>query len=455
MRHKIKVLLLSVFALIVSCTNDVENVFTKDVSTVTPKASSSIRSYSEALEIAQNAISILDNNNQHTRNSSNRSVDLNEKPITICAGNRFSTRSSENIGNDTLMYVFNYTDNNGFAVVSADKGTEGLIAVIESGHYDPSDTTDTGFRRYMTAAKYYILANQAIKKTEPDRAPKGFYFEFDTIASVNISPRITVKWGPYGHEGHFCPNSLAGCTNVTAALIMSYFEYPSYTFLTYSDTLSNNFITLNWSGMKSYINRYENRYPVSDNLHDCDTCTNVDHITISHLCRELGNRAESNYSFNPFYTDGSIIKTHSVLFAYGYTVSNVTSYQNLANTDTIKNNLSDGKLIFMSGLNSSGVGHSWAIDGYHGFTIHSLYYEYGFTNGMPDPPILMDEQFINHHYNHINWGMDGRNNGYFADGVFYFYGDAYSYDDSRYVVFLPHHSENYAYNLEYMTVYKD
>ena len=192
-----KNLLFLLLAFITSCTNDVNYDFTNVFSVATSKVDSNKRSYSEALEIAQNAISILDDNNQLTRSSSNRRVDLNEKPITICADNRFSTRSSENIGNDTLMYVFNYTDNNGFAVVSADKGTEGLIAVIESGHYDPSDTTDTGFRSYMIAAKYYILANQVKTKIVPDRAPKGFYFEFDTISTTSISPyycQMGPKW---------------------------------------------------------------------------------------------------------------------------------------------------------------------------------------------------------------------------------------------------------------------
>ena len=457
-RYKIIALLLSVFALITSCNNDGDIVPTNEISATTPKANSNMRSYSEALEIAQNAISILDKNAQQTRSSSGRSVDLNEKAIAICAGNRM-TRSSESNSNDTLMYVFNYKDNNGFAVVAADKGTEGLIAVIESGHYDPSDTTDTGFRRYMTAAKYYILANQVKTKTVSDRAPKGFYFEFDTIGVVNIPPRITVKWGPRGHEGHFCPNFLAGCTNITAAIIMSYFEFPSYIFLTYDGNPPNVMRTLNWSGMKSYINRYENQSP-SFSHHNPDTCTNVDHISISHLCRELGHKAESNYSFNPLQTDGSIAKTQHVLYEYGYTVSDVTSYQYLANTDTIKNNLSDGKLIFMSGLNSSGDGHSWAIDGYYGFVVHSQYYEYGFTNGMPDPAILMDEQYITHRYNHINWGVYGLNNGFFADGVFSFYGVAYSHDGGvGYVVFSSNDYEiemhNFAYNLKFITVYKD
>lgn len=448
-----KNLLFLLLAFITSCTNDVNYDFTNVFSVATSKVDSNKRSYSEALEIAQNAISILDDNNQLTRSSSNRRVDLNEKPITICADNRFSTRSSENIGNDTLMYVFNYTDNNGFAVVSADKGTEGLIAVVESGHYDPSDTTDTGFRSYMIAAKYYILANQVKTKIVPDRAPKGFYFEFDTISTTSISPRITVKWGQNGHEGQFFDNHISGCVNTAAAMIMSYFEYPTTISLTYENA-PFSYRSLNWDGMKSYIASY-----IKINgwgyYHHHDTCTNEDHKSIGYLCRQLAKDTHSTLYDGS--TSTNFYSMRNVMADYGYIVGDCLSYQNLANTNTLHALLSNGRIILMRGSNINDIGHAWVVDGYYGFTIHSLYYEYGFTNGMPDPPILMDEQFITHRYNHINWGYDGYNNGYFNDGVFSVYGDSYWYDDDNYVFLLPTHDEEqektFQNNLLFFSVY--
>lgn len=454
MRHyKIITLWGIVFAFITSCTNDVENDFRNDISAIKPETSSNLRSYSEALEIAQNAISILDKNSQQTRSLSKRSVDLKEKAITICEGNRTLTRSSESSSNDTLMYVFNYTDNNGFAVVSADKGTEGLIAVIESGHYDPSDTKDTGFRRYMTAAKHYIIANQAESKIEPDRAPKGFYFEFDTIGVVNIPPRIVVKWGQHGHEGQFCPNNLAGCTNTAAAMIMSYFEHPTVISLTYNNA-PFSYRSLNWTGMKSYITRF-NYINGHWYVHNADTCTNEDHKSIGYLCRQLAE--ETNSSFGNGYTATSIYAMRYVISNYGYTIGDYLSYQYLANTNTLCSLLSDGKLIYMRGENIYDDGHAWVVDGYYGFTIHSQYYEYGFTNGLPDIPVLMDEQFITYRYNHINWGLDGYCNGYFNDGVFSAYG-AYEYDDDYFVYLPPSSNEEeqlhtYQEDLKFFSVY--
>lgn len=447
------ILLLSVVILYSNCTDEVVGI--DDALTAVFKENPKKRSVAEAIQIAQNAIPMLDDSTQ-TRNSLlTRQIDFGQSPVVVCSNEMKLTRSAESEGIDTLMYVINYADNQGFAVVSADRATEGLIAVIESGEYNPSDTTDTGFRRYMAAAKLYISANRVKENKEPSRAPKGFYFEYDTVGINTIPARITVKWGQDFHEGQFCPNGDSGCSHTAAAMIMSYFEYPSYLVLTY--LTPNVYRTLNWSGMKNYINCYDCLYYV---LNGISYCTNEDHKSIGHLCRELAHKTGNHFFYNPNKTQGGIDQIRTALLSIGYSVGNVTSYQNFVNTSTIMDYLSDGKLIFMCGFNNfNGNGHAWAIDGYYGFTVHSCYYEYGFTNGLPDPPILMDEQYNTHRYNHINWGQNGINNGYFVDGVFSYYGNAYSYDSNYYV-----HTTtdpdlmaegNFANNVQFITIYKN
>ena len=95
---------------------------------------SEMRSYEEALQIAQNSISLL-NSGEATRASSIRKINLADFKAVMRDA---STRSSEG-SNDTLMYVFNFEDNQGFAIVSASKSTEGLLAVTEKGYYDPEE----------------------------------------------------------------------------------------------------------------------------------------------------------------------------------------------------------------------------------------------------------------------------------------------------------------------------
>ena len=48
-------------------------------------------------------------------------------------------------------------DNKGFAVISASKKTEAVLAITESGNYDPYVVKGIeGFDYYMDAAKTYI-----------------------------------------------------------------------------------------------------------------------------------------------------------------------------------------------------------------------------------------------------------------------------------------------------------
>ncbi len=417
---KTKNLISALFVLsLISCNDIIEENLTINGTAYRQCEVSNKRSYDEALFIAKQSISMLDSNNGTRGIAPSRSINLDEGTIVICSDD-IMTRSLGVSESDTLMYVFNFNDDQGFAIVSAEKTTEGLIAVTEFGHYDPSDTTDTGFNRYMAAAKKYIKANSNKETSNPNRAQAGFLEIVDTIGVVNISPRISVRWGQNCHEGEFCPNHKSGCTITAAAMIMSYFKYPAGIFLTYDNY---SFRSLNWDGMITYVSRFQNGLL---NEHDATSCINEDHKSVGYLCRQLGYMAGSTYCYgNPSiynYTETSNYNMMNVLTTLGYTLGDYRSYQYLANTNTLLNQLSQGKLIMMRGENIFGDGHSWVIDGIEKFTIHYQYYEYGYTHGMPDPPILMDEQYNTYRYNHINWGSDGFNNGYFNDGVFSVYG---------------------------------
>ncbi len=64
---------------------------------------------------------------------------------------------------DTLMYVFNYDNNQGYALVSTNLATEPLIAVTEQGHLDPSQETDNpGLKLYLEMAKQYVAKTKNI-----------------------------------------------------------------------------------------------------------------------------------------------------------------------------------------------------------------------------------------------------------------------------------------------------
>ena len=77
----------------------------------------------------------------------------------------------------------------------------------------------------------------------------------------------------------------------------------------------------------------------------------------------------------------------------------------------------------MSGSLSQEVGHSWIVDGYNSTTYNiNEYHSYDGISWR-----LTSSSTVVNTYNHINWGANGYDNGYFHSGVFNL-NNAYSYD---------------------------
>ena len=66
------------------------------------------------------------------------------------------TRSSINtMGIDTLFYIVNFADSSGFAIVSADKRTDPLYAIIDEGNYNIKELDkedNAGFLQFLDRA---------------------------------------------------------------------------------------------------------------------------------------------------------------------------------------------------------------------------------------------------------------------------------------------------------------
>lgn len=113
---------------------------------VSQSTTSRYRTVEDASRIALDAVSMFDDVLDEKSRGVMRFLDA--KPIKVISGLR-----SRSAVNDTLMYVVNYADSMGFAVVSAVKGTPELIAVTMQGSYDPAEPCDNpGFSMYMDCA---------------------------------------------------------------------------------------------------------------------------------------------------------------------------------------------------------------------------------------------------------------------------------------------------------------
>lgn len=89
------------------------------------------RTIQEAAEIARQSISMIKDGQSR---AGGRHFDITDVKVGMSSKSRGA--------NDTLMYVFNFDDNQGFSIVAYNKNVDGLIAVTEQGYYDPSVPTD-------------------------------------------------------------------------------------------------------------------------------------------------------------------------------------------------------------------------------------------------------------------------------------------------------------------------
>lgn len=350
------------------------------------------RNVAEAISIAQKASTM----GMHITRAGNHQRTVNQNKVYAIKTEK--TRSFNSSVLDTLLYVINYEDNRGYAIVSASKFTEEIIAVIDTGRYDGSFVGSPAFQQYMEQARNYVASKslERIQDSTYIRGPKPFSF-FDTVLEEHIvTPKVQVRWGQTGAEGSFCSNGVSGCCNTAVAQIMTYFKYPSSIQLTYPNS-NNEIVSLNWNNICQH------------KTSNSDNCSEVTHNMIGKLVRQIGELSNSTYypvsGSEPAYTSTYLIDSKNGISSLGYSVSNIIGY----NTGIYDNILIGGGLIVMGGEDSNEEGHAWIIDGCNYQTIRHVEFA-GFE--------VIYDVTTSYNYNHINWGWDGFGNGYFTDGVF-------------------------------------
>ena len=419
-----KLLYIATAIILASCSNDSMDFEQQDIRQ--QKQLSKTRTVTEAIDIANAAASQFFG----TTRSAGKVVDIDNIEVVTSP-----TTRSNGEGNDTLLYIVNYTDNNGFAVVSASRNTEGLLAVTEQGNYDPAvESKNGGFEMFMDMAEEYV-SNAIIEIPEPELQDpiiypiKEFKETRDTITDIEVAPKLEVKWGQSGEEGKFATNHRTGCVNTATAQIMSYFCYPSQITLTYLGDNARN-IYLIWDEIK---------YHKGPHQLGCSATTNA-HDAIAYLHKELGYRNNSRYFIDhPTYGTTTITLEDSTKYPFeslGYTTSDfIDFYQYDLNIASL---LNENKLIFMMGsTTANGTGHAWVIDGGKKLVIADRFW----TRAIGAIWEIESETITETEYYHHNWGWYGDCNGYFnknvlaTNGAFDYDNEGYPYDNTDYLSF--------------------
>ena len=284
---------------------------------------------------------------------------------------------------DTSFYIFNFPDESGYAVASANtKYGHSLICLTEKGsltfeYFYPirtrasADSTGleggTGLIADLICAS--IMANEIappIDSTEVGGGPSG-----------NVGPYLKTKWtqniSPFNDktDSHYP----CGCTVLAVAQIMAFEEY--------SNTMVFDGVNCSWSDMKTVYT-----YP---NQSSSGTSTGKNQV--ASFVKELGSSNNCSVTYGTDGTGGTDVNAKRALSNYGYSVTMTPALLPSPNFthnmhSLVRTQLFSGHPVYVGGYRSGGIGHAWVIDGYYA----GLY--------------------------HINWGSFGMNDGYFEAGVF-------------------------------------
>lgn len=287
-------------------------------------------------------------------------------------------------------YIFNFTDSDGFIIISADDAAVPVLGYSTEKNFRQENQADA-FMKWMD--KYKREIQEIISKqmepgleieTQWNRLKSGFPLQTDKNVQV-VNPLLTTTWDQMQYYHDLCPydndyneNVATGCVATAMAQIMKFHNYPqngagyhTYNHSKYG-SLSANFgaQTYNWSSMPNNVTSTNNA-----------VATLMYHVGVS-LDMNYGPADEGGSSTNSLDVVANALKEY---FSYNSSTQFVMreSYSDGNWISLLKNELTNSRPIEYAGIGQGG-GHAFVCDG-----------------------------FDANDYFHFNWGWSGYYDGYF------------------------------------------
>jgi hypothetical protein len=351
-------------------------------------------SIDEAKDIALNFMKTF----QKTPAASTRSAGISIENVEVVKVNKAATRSAgiEN-SMDTLLYAVNFSNNNGYILVGADRRTDPIFGIIDNGSFsDESITTNPNFAFFLDLALgkavYDILKNDTVKIVNTRSIN-----DYDDVYGTAYN--LSSKWGQGAPYNQYCPGPYTGCVATATAQILSFF--PTIGSVNWQDGSSYGSSVLHWKQIATDCFRYKGI------LNTVTTPQSANEV--AHLMRYLGVALKAEYK-----SDGTSIESKNA-------INWLNDYASLKASGLKKY---DADQVFMA------------------------------ANRFSDKIVYMsDGQRVN--LFHFNWGWDGRSNGYFPAAVFDSSNPAINDSELPGILSLDNDGtsgNNYKYNVEYSIV---
>lgn len=276
-------------------------------------------------------------------------------------------------------YVFARQGENGYFITSADDRLRPVLAVVDTGSYDPAAFPQQ--MRWML--EEYSEQAAAVAATADEGKEHG-----DRMAELyaqwkSVGPLVKSKWDQSAPYWNDCPMSggrrcLTGCTATALAQIIRYHGYFKgqgshiYTAANLNRELGYTYggHTYDWANMTDEYNEHS---------------TAAQNAAVADLMYACGVACDMNYGPE---ASGAFVSGERIISLFGYDPT--TSYFRRSDYQTpeweslIYEEISHGRPVYYAGYNRT-EGHAFVCDGYM------------------DPGLF-----------HINWGWSGSGDGYFA-----------------------------------------
>lgn len=299
------------------------------------------------------------------------------------------TRTSDSLIPDTLLYLVNYANNGGFALLAADRRIAPVFAISEEGHMELSDTCNNpGLNLFINSVMDEILCEDCYRPEIDGIATTPNYIADDNYTfrrkTYNVyyplltkEQRLLNQSAPFNSYIPKINNQTppAGCVPVALATLLSYYKYP---------TEWDNY-SFDWDAIHE----------------DCK------HPDMQKLLYILGKPENLNVNYGVSASSAASINCLKVLRKLGYeTPDNLIPFD----VDSVFYNLKEVRNIrgaapiYVEGfridsVNNTTPGHAWVID--------------GALKNKNSSGYIPQDQLKDYHMFHCIWGWGGTNNGYF------------------------------------------
>lgn len=407
MRKTLPFSVIAIFAMLftVSCTRD-DSILTLDAQNHAVEKSDHSVSVENALKYLEGDLAMIDP--EETRATQPRIVkSVKHVPFKSV---RSTTRAAADAPNDIsdLLYLVEFEDGRGSAVLGADDRIEPVLAVLDESVLTIDDFTATDNNGDISKYVASLIKEAAINMASilppilpPDKdttiLDKNDYLlgeAYDTSVILIKSPLIKTKWGQDTPYNNYCPiinnkHCPAGCGAIAASQIIASNKYP--------DSLISDDEYFNWD--------------LIEQTYYGHTPTSAGYDETARLIYNIGRRMDTDYK-----------ETESTVFASKMHKAFTHIYSNVINEEYSRNKsrsmIRDNKPIMMFG-NNPNSGHFWIIDGWREYNVVKwILHIYKYRKiGSPRIDSIYNCTYYNYKM-HCNFGWNGQCDGYYSDNIF-------------------------------------